>query len=97
MKTEAERLKAVHEKAEGIRHQMQKRAIAVLSVVSFCVLAGIVSILNRFGGLHESLQNGGFTGSSLLDSGAGGYVLVGVVSFAIAVVVTVLCIRYRRR
>lgn len=97
MKTEAERLKAVHEKAEGIRHQMQKRIIATLSVVSFCVLSGIVSIIAGFGGLHESLQNDGFTGSSLLDSGAGGYVLVGVVSFAVAVVVTVLCIRYRRR
>ena len=33
----------------------------------------------------------------LLHEGAGGYVLVGVISFSTAVMITVLCIRLRER
>ena len=39
----------------------------------------------------------GMYGSILLHEDAGGYVLVGVISFATAVMITVLCIRLRER
>ena len=39
----------------------------------------------------------GMYGSILLHEDAGGYVLVGVVSFATAVVITVLCVKLRER
>lgn len=97
MRTEKERLEAVHSMAADIRKRTQRRIISVLSVFSICLLAGIVRIMACVTGLHQSMQNDGFTGSSLLDSGAGGYVLVGVASFAAAVIITLICIRYRRR
>ena len=36
-------------------------------------------------------------GTILLHEGAGGYVLVAVISFTVAVVITVLCIKFRKR
>ena len=39
----------------------------------------------------------GMYGTMLLYDGAGGYVLVGVVSFTVAVIVTALCMKYRNR
>ena len=39
----------------------------------------------------------GLYGSILLHEGASGYVVVGVLSFTAAVVITVLCIRYRKK
>ena len=39
----------------------------------------------------------GMYGSALLYSSAGGYVLAGVLSFALGVAVTVLCIRYKKK
>lgn len=39
----------------------------------------------------------GMYGSILLHEDAGGYVLVGVISFSTAVMITVLCIRLRER
>ena len=97
MKTKEERLEAVHAAAMEYRRKRDKQIISVLSVFSFFILAGIIRIMTGLNGLHESLQNSGFTGSSLLDSSVGGYVLVGVLSFAAAVIITVACIRYKRR
>lgn len=97
MRVNAERIKAVHSKAVEIRRQTERRIISGLSACSLCLLAVIVRVMSGLNGLHESLQSDGFTGSSLLGSGAGGYVLVGVVSFAAAVIITVVCIKYRRR
>ena len=39
----------------------------------------------------------GADGATLLADSAGGYVLVGIVSFATAVAITVLCIRLRNK
>ena len=39
----------------------------------------------------------GMYGTILLHEGAGGYVLVAVISFTVAVVITTLCIKFRKR
>ena len=36
-------------------------------------------------------------GAILLHEGAGGYVLVAVISFTVAVVITALCIKFRKK
>jgi len=46
-------------------------------------------------GAIGTFAGAGFTGASLLDESAGGYVLVGVVSFILAVVLTVICIKVK--
>lgn len=55
----------------------------------------LVVIIPLAGGRGGSVP--GFYGSTLLFDGAGGYVLVCVVSFMVAVVVTLLCIRGKKK
>ncbi len=97
MKNTEARIEAIHEMAAGIKARDEKRMVMAASLLSVCLLAGIVRIVAAMNAFHQTLQNDGFTGSSLLDSAVGGYVLVGVASFSAAVILTVICIRYRRR
>ena len=43
------------------------------------------------------LDTGQFTGTSMLDQSVGGYVMVGVLSFAAAVAITLLCLRWKQK
>ena len=60
------------------------------------LFASLVEAITAFTGSGHSAAISMY-GSILLHEDAGGYVLVGVISFITAVVITVLCIRYRER
>ena len=69
-----------------------------------CRLSALCAALSAFlvGTVHTAagqtqITARGMYGSILLHEDAGGYVLVGVISFATAVMITVLCIRLRER
>lgn len=47
--------------------------------------------------VQNSMDTGQFTGTSMFDASVGGYVLVAVISFAVAVAVTLLCIRWKNK
>ena len=64
----------------------RKKALSAFLVGSVHTAAGETQITAR-----------GMFGSILLHEDAGGYVLVGVISFSTAVMITVLCIRLRER
>ena len=97
MRTALERVEAMHERGRLLRRARDKTINTVLGTVSFFMLAGIVVIaLLSGGGLHP-VGDIGQTGSSLLYEGVGGYVLVAVISFTAAVVITVLCMRWNSR
>lgn len=92
----AERVKRVKLRAEKLRYKGENRLIAGL--FSLCVilstfLIGVIG--NMAGGGHYTVP--GFYGSMLMYEDAGGYVLVGVISFVMAVVITVLCIRSKEK
>jgi hypothetical protein len=95
MRTKQQRIELMHARAGEIRKQKTRQTMMALSVFSCVLLAGIIAVMKEFNGLHQQIENSGLTGSSLLDSGAGGYVLVGVVCFVAAVIITVVCIRLR--
>ena len=97
MRTALERVEAMHERGRLLRRARDKTINTVLGTVSFFMLAGIVVIaLLSGGGLHP-VGDIGQTGSSLLYEGVGGYVLVAVISFMAAVVITVLCMRWNKK
>ena len=83
----------------SICHRQRRRAKRVLrSMAALCLLlavslAGAVGASEGFG--HTAALS--MYGSILLHEEVGGYVLAGVLSFTVAVVITVLCIRYRER
>ena len=83
----------------GVRRLRRRREKYILRGLSaLCVLLG-ASLVTAAGSLagfaHPTVRT--FYGTVLLHEDAGGYVLVGVISFSIAVMITVLCIRLRER
>ncbi|MCR4633123.1 MAG: hypothetical protein K5648_03270 [Erysipelotrichaceae bacterium] len=88
MRNDLERIAALHERAERLEAQRKMYRYGGASILLFGLLIGtIVKIDVPF----QSLAENGFSGSSLLDDSAGGYVLVAVVSFITAVCVTLYC------
>ena len=84
--------KRVHEK---YRRKM-RRGICRLSALCAALSAFLVGTVHTAAGQTQITARGMY-GSILLHEDAGGYVLVGVISFSIAVMITVLCIRLRER
>ena len=74
----------------------QKRGIGRLSAVCMLLFAALMQTSDRVVGQGQTAAWGGF-GAMLLREDAGGYVLVGVVSFAAAAAFTALCFRLRNR
>lgn len=93
MRSQQERLEQLHIRAVQLKEQKERRIMNTLKAVSvflFVCLAGVISVL---GGFQNTGGPDDYTGSSLLDSSVGGYVLVAVLAFAAAVVITVICMK----
>ena len=97
MRSASEKVEALHEKMRLLRNARDRMINSVLGGASAVMLAGIVVLAAMLGGTLHPIDNTGEVGSSLLFEGAGGYVLVAVVSFMAAVVITVVCIRRNYR
>ena len=74
----------------------QKRGIGRLSAVCMLLFAALMQTADRVVGPGQPEAWGVF-GAMLLREDAGGYVLVAVVSFAAAVVITALCFRLKSK
>lgn len=100
MRTTDERLAAAKRRAEEMKRQERRRrgAIAVLAcsaaclAVIFALALAMPSIAARLSGAEygTGLTASMFSGESL------GYLVIGLLAFALGVCVTVLCIRLRR-
>ena len=97
MMTDAKRLEAMHERAKMIRLARDRMINRILGTVSTLMLAAIVVLSTLSGGGQHTIESAGEAGCSLLYEGVGGYVIVAVTSFMVAVVITVLCIRWRNK
>ena len=80
---------------ENTRRRQWREAIS-LSAVCMLLCAVLTQAVGTVAGPGQTAAWGAF-GAMLLREDAGGYVLVAVVSFAAAVVITVLCFRLRNR
>ena len=92
----ARRVTLVKQRVRENTRRRQRRGIYGLSAA--CMLLFAV-LMQTAGAVIEPGQTAawGAFGAMLLREDAGGYVLVGVVSFAAAAVVTALCFRLRNR
>ena len=93
----AERTARVLDRTRRLRRRWEERLRRALAAVC-CALAACLF------GAFRALTGGGGTGhvpglygSALLYGDAGGYVLAGVLAFAAGAVVTLLCIRCRKK
>ena len=101
MRTTDERLAAAKRRAEELkrrqRHRRSRAAAVSCAAACLAVILGLSlampSITERFSGTDYGI---GMT-ASLFSAGSLGYILVGVLAFALGVCVTVLCFRLRER
>ena len=66
--------------------------LSVLCTLLFLSLVGTMGMMQS-----QPIDITGMYGTILLHEDAGGYVLVAVISFTVAVVITALCIKFRKR
>ena len=92
----ARRVELVKRQIRKNTRRRQKRGIGRLSAVCMLLFAALMQTADRVVGQGQTAAWGGF-GAMLLREDAGGYVLVGVVSFAAAAAITALCFRLRIR
>jgi len=93
-----EALAEVRKREEKLREKRFRRQMPLLSGAGLAFAAALTVVLFSF---HNESQ-GGVTagmdyGTMLLNDGIGVYVLIAAAAFMAGVVITVLCLRYRRR
>ena len=92
----ARRVALVKQRVRENTRQRQRREAISLSAACMLLFAALTQAAGTVVGQGQTAAWGVF-GAMLLREDAGGYVLVAVVSFAAAVVITALCIRLRIR
>ena len=92
----ARRVALVKQRVRENNRRRQRRGIYGLSAACMLLFAVLTQAANTVIGQGQTAVWGVF-GAMLLRQDAGGYVLVGVVSFAAAAAITALCFRLRIR
>ena len=91
-----ERIRRVKLRVEELRCREEKRLIG--SLFSLCMILStfLVGIIGNMAGGGQRIATGLY-GSMLMYENVGSHVLVGVISFSAAVVITVICIRNKEK
>ncbi|MBQ6478525.1 MAG: hypothetical protein IJI44_04060 [Erysipelotrichaceae bacterium] len=92
MRTSEERIAALHVKA---RQLSEKRALKMYGCLSALLFLLLLQVFSRISISFQTIPTDGFTGTSLFGENAGAYVLVAVISFVLAVCITVYCLKRR--
>ena len=92
----ARRVTLVKQRVRENARQRQRREVISLSAACILLCAALMQTAGTVVGPGQTAAWGVF-GAMLLREDAGGYVLVAVVSFAAAVVITALCFRLRSK
>ncbi|MBQ3376045.1 MAG: hypothetical protein IJG49_06510 [Erysipelotrichaceae bacterium] len=96
MRTDNERIKLIHRRAAILETRREKTLLALSGIVSCLTIMVLGTVMFEMIGLSSIETGMHLTGSSLLSNDAGAYVLVAVISFAAAVIITVLCIHWHK-
>jgi len=92
----ARRVALVKQRVRENTRRRQRREVISLSAACILLCAVLTQAAGTVVGPGQTAAWGVF-GAMLLRENAGGYVLVAVVSFAAAVVITVFCTRLRKK
>ena len=92
-----EAIRLIEKKALDLKIRQLRTRIGILSGVALSIMIFSIALLYQFSGFGspDTIQMYGF-GALMLSDDAGGYVLVGVLSFVLAVVLTLGCIKCMR-
>lgn len=98
MRTTQMRLRLVQERVRKRLAQRRNRQILTLAVFCSVLMLQEISLISQLqpSGQMHTLETQ-MAGATFLLSHAGGYVLVAIISFVVAVVFTLLCLRHRKK
>ena len=96
MHTTDELTDMVLRRANAMGRRREGRILAALSAVSAMLFLCLITLTGALCGAGIPGSVPGLYGATLLFEDAGGYVLVGVVSFAAAAALTAACLLYRQ-
>ena len=89
------RIELVKKRMHEYHRRQERRTVCRLSVLCTLLFLSLVGTMGRM--QSQPIDITGMYGTILLHEDAGGYVLVAVISFTVAVVITALCIKFRKR
>lgn len=95
MKTYEQRIMLMHLRAEKIQKKKDVIGMAVSGISSVLILVFLIGFISLADGSLHAVGEAGFSGNSMLADSAGGYVLVGVIAFIVAVVFTLACLKIK--
>ena len=96
MRTNEERIERLHSRAAELEKARARSGIRRAGLLSFTLMTLLLTALGWFSGMTILAGSDQLNGSSLLGENAGGYVLTAVISFAVAVVITVILMHRKR-
>lgn len=82
---------------DRIIHHRKRRSLGLLATFSALTLFALGAAFYELTGFGETGGERSVYGALMLPNEAGGYILVGVLCFVAAVIITLLCIKYRSR
>ena len=102
MNTTEERIERIHKRAKELEEERKKRILgiegAVTAALGICLIVMVAFLGVNGGGLTVStVTDTGLAGASLLEPGAGSYIIVALVAFMFGVALTVLIRSLRDR
>ena len=97
MRTNEERIKALHARVAALQRQRERRKTRAIGAASVILTMCLLFMVFGGGGLHPGGAAGLYSGATMLFEGAGPYVLIAIVAFMAGVIVTVMLIRNRRK
>ena len=97
MKTAEQRIAAMHRRKEELIRRRERDILYLTAVCSCILLAVLIPVVNGISGPSAEGPGDVFTGASLLDESAGGYILIALAAFMAGVVITVICIKTREK
>ena len=98
MRTNDERIEAMHRRAEKLKTERNTRimqaASAACGLLLVIILAAFMPVLS--GRISPQDTQLGLNGSIFSDSGMLGYIVIGIVAFALGITVTVFCYQIKK-
>ena len=79
-----------------IRRRQCRRSCQILLCAAGTLFAALILVVAIMPGGSAVISAGSAYGAFLLSPAAGGYVLAAVIAFALGIVVTLLCLKYRK-
>jgi len=96
MKTD-ERVQSLHQRMNAMRQARERRKTAAIGAASAVLTFSLILLVMTNSVAHGGSPIGEYTGAMMLFENAGGYVLVAIVAFTAAVIITLLCLQSRNK